>query len=81
MCKIHKYTNTRMYVCMCYGCVSAVYMALDFAMPWPHHTSFVSHLGHPSKNVLDTPLFVSGSGLSINCAFILKDFNGILSIC
>ena len=25
-------------------------------MPWPPHTSFVSHLGHPSKNVLDMPL-------------------------
>ena len=32
------------------------HVALNFAMPWPPHTSFASHLGHSSKNVLDTPL-------------------------
>jgi len=53
MCIINKYTNTRMYVC-----TAAVYMALNFATPWPPHTSFVSQLGHPSKIVLDTPLCV-----------------------
>ena len=35
---------------------SAAYMALNSAMPWPPHTSFVSHQGHPGKKVLDTPL-------------------------
>ena len=36
--------------------LAAYVYVLNFAMPWPPHTSFVSHLGHPSKNVLDTPL-------------------------
>ena len=36
--------------------LAAFVYVLNFAMPWPPHTSFVSHLGHPSKNVLDTPL-------------------------
>ena len=39
--------------------LAAYVYVLNFAMPWPPHTSFVSHLGHPSKNVLDTPLSVS----------------------
>jgi len=35
---------------------SAAYIyALNFTMPWSPQTSFVSHLGHPPKNVLDTP--------------------------
>ena len=36
--------------------LAAYVYVLNFAMPWPPQTSFVSHLGHPSKNVLDTPL-------------------------
>jgi hypothetical protein len=39
--------------------LAAYVYVLNFAMPWPPHTSFVSHLGHPSKNVLDTPLTVA----------------------
>ena len=37
---------------------SAANVALNFAMPWPPHTTFVSHLGHPSKNIHDMPLLM-----------------------
>ena len=44
--------------------LAAYVYVLNFAMPWPPHTSFVSHLGHPSKNVLDTPLLITQANVT-----------------
>ena len=30
--------------------------SVRFTKPWPPHTNWVSNLGHPSQNLLDTPL-------------------------